>query len=129
MILVDTSVWIDFFRRKKDLVPEFKLLLEARKILAFEPVFSELLFGVRSQREEKVLRSFWEVLPKAEFASRSMLTAAELAITEDYLNKGIGLMDALIIKACLDQKYLLWTFDKRILNPLESRYLYRPKGY
>lgn len=125
MILVDTSVWIDFFRRKKEFVTEFKLLLEAQKLMAFEPVFSELLFGVRNERENRVIRSFWEVLPKVEFGSGSMLKAAELASAEDFQNKGIGLMDALIIKACLDNNYLLWTLDRRIHSYLDSRYLYQ----
>jgi hypothetical protein len=127
MILVDTSVWIDFFRRKKDLVSEFNLLLEAQKLLAYEPVFSELLFGVRNEREGKIIRSFWEVLPKVEFASGSMLKAAELASSADFQNKGIGLMDALIIQACLDHTCLLWTYDKWILSYIESRYVYQPK--
>ena len=125
MILVDTSVWIDYLRRQGELVSEFNLLLESRKILAFEPVFSELLFGVRNDRERKVIRSFWEVLPKVEYGSGSMLQATELARDEDFQHKGIGLMDALIIKACQDHNCLLWTFDKGILNYLDSRYLYQ----
>jgi predicted nucleic acid-binding protein len=125
MILVDTSVWIDFFRRRKDLVSEFNLLLEAQKLLAYEPVFSELLFGIRNEREGKIIRSFWEVLPKVAFDSGAMLRAAELAVQEDFQNKGIGLMDALIMKACLENNYLLWSFDKRILSHLEARYAYQ----
>jgi predicted nucleic acid-binding protein len=125
MILVDTSVWIDYFRRKEDLAAEFKLLLDARKLLAFEPVFSELFYGVRNEREARIIQSFWEVLPKAEFGSGSMLQAAGLAQDEDFLKKGIALMDALIIKACYDNNCLLWTFDKRILSYLESRYLFQ----
>ena len=125
MILVDTSVWIDFFRRRKDLVSEFKVLLEAQKLLAYEPVFSELLFGIRNEREGKIIRSFWEVLPKVAFDSGSMLRAAELAGEDDFQSKGIGLMDALIIKACLENNYLLWTFDKRILSYLDSRYVFQ----
>lgn len=125
MILVDTSVWIEFFRRRKDLVSEFNLLLEAQKLLAYEPVFSELLFGIRNEREGNIIRSFWEVLPKVEFGSGSMMKAADLANNEDFQNKGIGLMDALIIKACLDNNCLLWTLDKQILNYLDARYLFK----
>jgi predicted nucleic acid-binding protein len=128
MILVDTSVWIDYFRRKKELVSEFNLLIEARKLVAYEPVFSELLYGVLNEREAKIIRSFWEVLPRVEFGTGSMLKAAGLASNKDFQNKGIGLMDALIIEAALDNQYLLWTFDKRILSYLETRYLYQPRG-
>jgi predicted nucleic acid-binding protein len=87
-----------------------------------------LLFGVRNEREGKIIRSFWEVLPKVEFASGSMLKAAELASSADFQNKGIGLMDALIIEACMENEYLLWTFDKGILNYLDSRYQYPSRG-
>ena len=128
MILLDTSVWIDFFRQDPSVAKEVKLLLRVKSVLSFEPVFSELLVGARNETEEKVILSFWEVLPRVQFSSGSLLEAARYAGKRNLIQWGIGLMDAVIIKAVLDGNHLLWTGDKRILNFLEPGNLYKIQG-
>jgi predicted nucleic acid-binding protein len=43
MILVDTSVWIEFFRGNEPYFTKLKELIESSDVLAHEVVFGELL--------------------------------------------------------------------------------------
>jgi hypothetical protein len=53
-----------------------------------------------------------------------MISSALFANEQNYHNRGIGLMDACILKPVMDKGYKFWTLDKRILNNLENIHLY-----
>lgn len=122
---MDTSVWVEFFRQNSAYVDEIRALLERQKVITIEPVFSELLYGVRNKKEEELIQSYWMVLPKIEFGTTSMLQAAEFANKQNYQQLGIGLMDAMIIKFVLDGNHVLWTLDKRITSRINKKFLYQ----
>ncbi|MCK4837575.1 MAG: PIN domain-containing protein [Desulfobulbaceae bacterium] len=124
MILVDTSVWIDFFKQSETVLMEMHYLLREQKVITVEPVFSELLFGVRNNREKEVIESYWQVLPKIEFGENSMFEAALFASSNDYQNLGIGLMDAIIIKSTKEGNHMLWTLDSKINRNLDKKHIY-----
>ena len=124
MILIDTSVWIEFFKQRDPVVNGIRPLLSEQKVLTLEPVFSELLYGVRNKKEREIIQSYWQVLPRIEFGRNSMLEAATFANKNDYQRKGIGLMDAIIIKFALDGKHLIWTLDSRINAHVDARLLF-----
>lgn len=64
MILVDTSVWIDFLKKKSPHCDFLLHLLEHREVLCLELVFAELLQGAKNNRERKTLMAYWENSPK-----------------------------------------------------------------
>ena len=125
MILIDTSVWIEFFRQDVKYIEEIERLLKKKLVISIEPVFSELLFGVRYNKDKEMILSYWQNLPKVEFGRTSMLRAAEFANDNNFYQSGIGLMDAIIIKAVIDGNHTLWTLDKKINNFVEKKYIYQ----
>lgn len=127
MILLDTSVWIEYLRQNRDYVDEVNLLLNSQFITTFEPVFAELLYGARSDKDKKLLMAFWNVLPKIEKSENMLLEAADYANQKNFQNLGIGLFDALIIQAVVKHGLKLWTLDKKILRNIEEMYIYKLK--
>ncbi|TFH25794.1 MAG: PIN domain-containing protein [Bacteroidia bacterium] len=125
MILIDTSVWIEFFKQKEVFVQVIQPLLRNQKVVTIEPIFSELLFGVRNSRERKIIESYWRVLPRIEYAENSMIHAAIFANGKDYHKLGIGLMDAIIIKSAMDGNHQIWTLDARINRNLAQNHVYQ----
>jgi predicted nucleic acid-binding protein len=125
MILIDTSVWIEFFKQDNRFVEELTPLLMNKMVVTLEPVFSELLYGVRNSRDKKKILSYWEILPKIEFGANAMLKAAEFANDNNYHNIGIGLMDAVIIKSAIEGNHSIWTLDNRINKNIENKFLYQ----
>ena len=126
MILVDTSVWIEFLKQNPAFVEALKPLLAAQRVVAIEPVFAELLYGARDRTEKAIILSYWDILPVMEFGEGSLMDAADFASSNDYLNKGIGLMDTIILRSVINGQYKLWTLDKRILSNAELQYLFQP---
>ena len=124
MILIDTSVWIEFFRQKDIYIKAIKPLLGSQKVITIEPIFSELLFGVRNSREKMLVESYWNVLPRIEYGEGSLLEAAKFTNSSDYHKLGIGLMDAIIVKSALDGNHLLWTLDARIIKNLDQNLIF-----
>lgn len=125
MILIDTSVWVEFFKQNPGYVQEAQSLLKARHVITIEPIFSELVYGARRDKDRKVIRSYWDILPKIEFGPNSMIEAAEFANQNKYYQMGIGLVDAIIIKSVLDGKYSLWTLDRKISSNIDPAYVYQ----
>lgn len=120
MIVPDTSIWIEFLKQNMEVTARFLPLLETRQIATIEPIFAELLYGIRRPRDKELVLSYWQILPRMDFQSGSMLKAAQFANDNNYHNSGVGLMDAAILRPVLDKGFKIWTLDKRILSVLDS---------
>ena len=125
MILVDTSVWIEFFKQNMAYVKDMEPLLKGRSVVTVEPVFSELLFGVRRRKDRELIMSFWNILPRIAFGAGSMLDASGFANENGYFHAGIGLMDAIIIKSAIDGNHSIWTLDKKLNSKIDTKFIYR----
>jgi len=114
MVLVDTSVWIEFFRQKNAMIDKILgELLEAGDGVALSAVFGELLQGAKNERETKVILEFWQSLPKVE-ESALFIEAGKISHDLQFVSKGVGLVDSYILAACQRSKLFLWTLDKKL---------------
>jgi predicted nucleic acid-binding protein len=68
MIILDTSIWIEFLKTHEPYFTTIFQLLEQKNILAVECVFGELLQGVKNDTEQNILLNYWNHLPKIETA-------------------------------------------------------------
>jgi predicted nucleic acid-binding protein len=125
MILVDSTIWIEFLRSNPEYVKEMEGLMEAREVITIEPVFAELLYGCRTEKDRSKILSYWKVLPRLDFSQGSIIEAATYANITNFHNLGIGLIDSILIKATVENKCLIWTLDKKILNNLDKQFLYK----
>jgi predicted nucleic acid-binding protein len=125
MILVDTSIWIEFFKSNPVFVNEIESLLVSKNVITIEPIFAELLFGSRNDYERKIILSYWKVLPKIKFPEGSFIESADFANKRNYHNVGIGLIDSILSKAVIENKHLIWTLDKKILNNMDDKLIYK----
>lgn len=64
MILVDTSVWIEFFRRSETLHSQIlTTALERRDVLIGDLIAVEVLQGIRNAKEERTINEAFSDLP------------------------------------------------------------------
>ncbi len=108
MILADTSIWVDYFRKGD---AELARHLDAGNIAMHPFVLIELMLGHVPNRDENLI--YLELLPTAKVANgdevRRMITANSLS------RRGIGFVDAhLIASALITPETLLWSRDKRL---------------
>ncbi len=124
MVLIDSNIWIEFLKSKPNFIKEVELLLESKQVITIEPIFSELLYGTRSDKEKNIILSYWKVLPKIKFNEGSLLEAADFANKSNYHHLGIGLMHSILIKSTISSKCLIWTLDKKIIANIDKKLLY-----
>ena len=115
MILVDTSVWVDFFRRGDDLLAG---LLEDGEVLMHPYVVGELACGFLPSRQQVMVDL--SKLPTAPVAKHSevlhFIDNSQLAGT------GVGYLDChLLVSTLLGDGTRLWSRDKK-LAALASRF-------
>lgn len=114
MILVDTSVWIDFFRDKNhSLSDRLADYLENGMAVGLSAVFGELLQGARTEEEEKVIFEFWNNIPKVE-EKHLFIEAGKISSQYKLNTKGVGLVDCYFLAAAKIYHLNIWTLDKKL---------------
>jgi predicted nucleic acid-binding protein len=110
VILVDTSVWIDHFRRSdQDLVA----LLESDDVLSHPFVIGELACGNIRNRDE-ILRLFRR-LPSAPVATHH--ETLEFIEQWSLMGRGVGYVDVHLLAAvALSGTARIWTKDKQLAS-------------
>ena len=58
MIVVDTSVWVEFLKHRQAYFLPFTTLLDQQQVIAVECVFGELLQGAKTSREQS---TSWDI--------------------------------------------------------------------
>lgn len=110
MILVDTSIWIDHFRRNN---AQLVRVLEAGLVLCHPFVIGELACGHLRQRA-RILAALGD-LPSAPVATHH--EALVFLERHALAGRGIGWMDAhLLASTALAGDACLWTRDKRLAS-------------
>jgi len=97
--------------------------LREDKILAFDFVFGELMQGAKEHEKAKII-GLWEILPKVD-VSEIGFYAGKYSMENKLREKGVGLIDCSIIYATIELESKLWTLDKKILNVLDDKLLYK----
>lgn len=111
-ILVDTSVWIEFFKKKTPWYGLVSKLMDDKRVCCTGIVLAELIQGAKSEKELEVLRDFRHVF---EFLDESLdlwQDAGELSHALRRKGKSIGLSDCYLAVAAKTNKVSLLTLDK-----------------
>ncbi len=98
MIIIDSSVWIEFLRQNMDYAPKVKELLENMEVYALECIFAELLQGAKNKREIKLLIDYWEYLPRLSIQGL-WIEAGRYSSENKLSSKGVGIIDCVIVLA------------------------------
>jgi len=107
MVLVDTSVWIDHFRRKNSGLFD---LLEEGAVLCHPFVLGELACGNLQNRNEVL--DLLQALPMAPLAQRDEVF--HLLQEQRLYGQGLGWVDAHLLASAKLMGCPLWTRDKTL---------------
>jgi len=123
MIILDTSVWIEFFKKKAEIFTKVKKLLESEEVYALECIFGELLQGAKDDRERNLIISYWKHLPKPD-EKEIWIEAGNYSSRKKLISKGVGLIDAVIILSAIRSKTKVWTLDKKLIKNLNQQIIF-----
>ncbi len=107
MILADTSVWVDHFRRPN---ARLQQLLQAQQILTHSFIIGELACGNLPKRPQTLhdLGLLPQAIAAREDEVRSLVEERRL------WGRGIGWIDAHLLASAFLSGCGLWTFDQRL---------------
>lgn len=126
MVIIDTSAWIEFFKGNQPCFDHVSELLYRNEILALSSIFGELLQGAKNKRERSIIQEFWQNLPKISEDNLFIKAGLESGKNK-WIDKGIGLIDSVIIAASRNTGSFVLTFDKKLLSILKKEEKYTPK--
>jgi predicted nucleic acid-binding protein len=110
MVLVDTSIWINYLRGHKDTKPLSELLLE-NQVTCHQWILGELLLGHLGPRRKQIINDI-DLLPKLqEYPFKEIRDFVE---KEALHGKGLSFVDVQLLYACLVEDHLLWTDDRQL---------------
>lgn len=113
MILVDTSVWIDHFRRGNDRLAE---ILHANEVYCHPFVIGELACG--NLRKRNLILSLLSALPKAQAADHDeILRFVEI---HRLYGQGLGWIDVHLLGSALLTGCRFWTLDRPLAEAAEK---------
>ena len=114
MILVDTSIWIDYLRQGEPFLVE---QLNQQQILMHGMVLGELAIGNFKNRQ--LLLDRWQALPFIPSATDSQVL--QFLETHQLMGLGVGWIDLYLLTAtALTDGVKLWTRDKRLRTIAET---------
>jgi predicted nucleic acid-binding protein len=119
MIVIDTSVWIEYLKAREPYFTEISQLLEETRIVAAGCVFGELLQGSKNNRERQIILRFWENLPKGDETDLFIRAGLESGKGR-WLDKGVGIIDAAIVVLARSLGARIWTLDEKLGSLLKS---------
>ena len=111
-ILVDTSAWIDFFRKKEPIYSRVLKLLDDDKICCLGIVLAELIRSTKSKEEIKALKDFVYVFTFLAESRKLWEKAGELSFTLKGSGRQIGLADCYIAITASEGKAGILTLDE-----------------
>jgi predicted nucleic acid-binding protein len=112
-ILVDTSAWIEFFRKKEPWYSAISGLMDERRVCCSGIILAELIQGAKSEKELEVLRDFRHVFEFLDEPVNLWQTAGELSNTLQRKGKSAGLSDCYLAASAAAHRVKILTLDKR----------------
>lgn len=107
MILIDSSVWIDHFRRTNAHLVD---LLQENCVIIHPMVIGELACGSLRQRNE--ILPLLQLLPLTESPSQDEVL--HFIEKRRLFGQGVGWVDVNLLASCLLSDVTLWTNDKSL---------------
>lgn len=118
-VLVDTSVWIPFFRRR-DHPPwrgELAAMVAEARVAVAPVVLAELLYGAVTERERATIRDLAEGARIVEPDVDTWLAAGDLGRSLRSRGRTLSITDCVLAAVARREDLPLWTLD-RDFDPL-----------
>ncbi|MGE5189489.1 MAG: PIN domain-containing protein [Gemmatimonadota bacterium] len=111
-MLVDTSAWIGFFRKKEPYYGTVLQLIDDDRVCCAGLVIGELLQGAKSEKELDVLKNFLHVFEFLPETPRLWKEAGELSYSLRRKGEAVGLSDCLLAVAAAAHGAEILTLDR-----------------
>ncbi len=114
--LIDTSVWIDFFRKKEPCYDLVSQLLDEQTICTTGLIMAELIQGAKTHKEVDIIKDFVSTFEYLQDTPHIWLNAAEAAHKLRRTGTTVSLSDCLIAALALHYDAELLSLDSHFTS-------------
>lgn len=112
-VLVDTSIWVDYFRGKSDQVAEkLDQILSENEVYVPKIVLAELIQGAKSEKEISVIQDFCDAFHVVDQSENSWLEAGRLSYRLKKQGKNSHLIDCYIAVIAKEHHCAVYTLNR-----------------
>jgi predicted nucleic acid-binding protein len=111
-VLIDTSVWIQYLRRKEPTFSRVEELILSERVCCTGIVLGELMQGAKSDEESNVIQSFVQAFDFLPESSSLWLKAGELSRRLRARGTTAGLADCYLAISAHEADVQVFTFDE-----------------
>ena len=125
-IILDTSVWIQYFRDGSSAESQdVSSLIASDRVVLVGVVYAELLRGARTPRDADTLTESLGSLPYIEFDKHIWRYAGELLASLERTGQRIPVQDALIAAIAIQNELVVYSHDRHFKR-IADLALYEP---
>ena len=111
-VLVDTSVWISFFRGTDNLPGQFRELLQSQQLVTCGIVIAELLAGVRNAHERESIETGMAGLDYLEMNQSTWNLVGTTLAGLRRAGKTLPISDVILAALAIENDCSVLTFDR-----------------
>jgi len=116
-ILIDTSVWIEYFRNKSSPIADrVDRILDEDEVCVPKIVISELMQGAKSTKELSIIRDFIEAFNVIDQRDDTWIKAGRLSYKLKKKGKNIHLLDCYIAVIAQENGCKIFTLNRHFLE-------------
>ncbi len=115
-IIVDTSIWIEYFKNNTSIADSIDAGLDKGYVYTVGPVLSELLQGVKSQKEFNMLSKVIHAIPYLDCDSKDWIDAGILSYSLRKKGITLPLTDIIIAAIAKNNHAAIYTLDKHFIS-------------
>ena len=121
MILIDSNIWIDYFKkgnyRYRNKIIE---LLEEDKVAACGIIITELLHGAKTSKETDIIKEYITGVNIFDITTDNYINAGILGCLLRRNGITVPLPDLIIAEICISNKIRLFTNDRHFIKISEN---------
>lgn len=123
-IIVDTSIWIEYFKEKSDIVKFIEERIMDDCIFMTGPIVTELLQGVKTKKEYEKLKNCIDGIPYLKISFEVWEKAGKISFKLRRKGITIPLTDIIISVVAINNNAKVYTLDKHY-NEIPEVNLYK----
>lgn len=112
MVLIDTSVWIEYLKKNNSFRGKIIKLLDENKVAVAGLIIAELIQGAKSAKEVKLIQSFTSTFEVLKEGVQTWEKAGVLSFEMRGKGKTVGLADCYLATLALENNSAIFTLDK-----------------
>jgi hypothetical protein len=111
-VIVDTCIWIEFFRTKSTISNRLRDLISSNLVAGVGIILAELLQGVKTKKEHGIITDIFDAIEYLEVTRDIWIEAGNLARKLRADGKTIPISDIIIACSAKQHRYQIFTIDK-----------------